>query len=162
LEHRAVAPAQSIDLGVDTTCVRSCSADGPRHHEVLIGIGVADDGRTQRIGGVISALGAPRDLIADAGSLSRRSKKSLRSDAITQAWPLTASIPSARTNRRRASSGTAASVNSSSNWSTTIAMRASAIGVSLAASPALARPCSTANVAWPGSRLRWSASRAGS
>jgi hypothetical protein len=62
----AVAPAQAIVLGVDTTFVRSGSADGPRHHEVLIGIGMADDGRTHRIGGVISALAAPHDLIADS------------------------------------------------------------------------------------------------
>ena len=28
----AMAPAGSIDLGMDTTFVRSCVPDGPRHH----------------------------------------------------------------------------------------------------------------------------------
>src|SRR3546814_18463112 len=41
-----------------------CSSDLPRHHEVLIGIGVADNGRSQRIGGVIAALEMPHDVIA--------------------------------------------------------------------------------------------------
>src|SRR3546814_16840697 len=63
-EAGAEPPADSIYLGVDTTFVRSCVADGPRHHEVLIGIGVADNGRSQRIGGVIAALEMPHHVIA--------------------------------------------------------------------------------------------------
>ena len=34
--------ANSIDLGIDTTFVRSNTTDGPRHHEVLIGVGTND------------------------------------------------------------------------------------------------------------------------
>ena len=69
---RTETPARSIDLGVDTTFVRSCATRGPRHHEVLIGIGVADNGRSHRIGGTIAALEMPADLIVDAlGQLGR-------------------------------------------------------------------------------------------
>lgn len=43
----AGAPAAtSIDIGVDTTFVRSCEQGGPRHHEVLIDEALADLGRT--------------------------------------------------------------------------------------------------------------------
>ncbi|MEQ9691626.1 MAG: hypothetical protein RLO48_18035, partial [Bauldia litoralis] len=57
----AMAPAGSIDLGMDTTFVRSCATDGPRHHEVLIGVATADDGRIRRFGGF-----PPHRLITDA------------------------------------------------------------------------------------------------
>ena len=60
------AAARSIDVGVDTTYVRSCAVDGPRHHEVLIGIAMADDGRSRRLGGVIATLDPPHELIAGA------------------------------------------------------------------------------------------------
>ncbi|MEQ9151637.1 MAG: hypothetical protein RLO06_09085 [Parvibaculum sp.] len=64
--------ARSIDLGMDTTFVRSCAPDGPRHHEVLIGVATADDGRIRRFGGVIAALDPPHGLITDAlGPLGR-------------------------------------------------------------------------------------------
>ncbi|MEQ9153289.1 MAG: hypothetical protein RLO06_17565, partial [Parvibaculum sp.] len=57
----AATAARSIDLGMDTTFVRSCAPDGPRHHEVLIGVATADDGRIRRFGGVIAALDPPPD-----------------------------------------------------------------------------------------------------
>jgi hypothetical protein len=58
--------AASIDLGLDTTFIRSCATDGPRHHEVLIGVGVNDRGQTARIGGVLPAVAQPHRLISDA------------------------------------------------------------------------------------------------
>ena len=58
--------ARSIDLGMDTTFVRSCAPDGPRHHEVLIGVATADDGRIRRFGGVIAALDPPHRPITEA------------------------------------------------------------------------------------------------
>lgn len=61
-----VTAAKSIDVGVDTTYVRNCAVNGPRHHEVLIGMAMADDGRCQRLGGVIAALDPPHELIAGA------------------------------------------------------------------------------------------------
>jgi hypothetical protein len=62
----AVTTARSIDLGMDTTFVRSCAPDGPRHHEVLIGVASTDDGRILRFGGVIAALDPPHRPITDA------------------------------------------------------------------------------------------------
>jgi hypothetical protein len=56
----------SIELGLDTTFIRSCAADGPRHHEVLIGVGVNDRGQEAKIGGVIAAVEQPHRLIGDA------------------------------------------------------------------------------------------------
>lgn len=61
-----VAPAGSIDLGMDTTFVRSCAPGGPRHHEVLIGVATAGDRRIRRFGGVIAALDPPHRLITAA------------------------------------------------------------------------------------------------
>lgn len=58
--------AAAIDLGLDTTFIRSCAADGPRHHEVLIGVGVNDRGHEAKIGGVLAAVGQPHQLISDA------------------------------------------------------------------------------------------------
>ena len=58
--------AAAIDLGLDTTFVRSCAANGPRHHEVLIGLGVNDRGREARNGGVIAAVERPHQLVSDA------------------------------------------------------------------------------------------------
>ena len=58
--------AATIDLGLDTTFIRSCATDGPRHHEVLIGIGVNDRGQEAKIGGVIAAVEQPHRLIGDA------------------------------------------------------------------------------------------------
>lgn len=58
--------ATSIDLGIDTTFVRSNAAEGPRHHEVLIGVGTNDRGQAVKVGAVISALGRPYDLIKRA------------------------------------------------------------------------------------------------
>ena len=58
--------ARSIDLGMDTTFVQSCAPGGPRHHEVLIGVATADDGRIRRFGGVIAALDPPHRPIIDA------------------------------------------------------------------------------------------------
>ncbi len=55
--------AASIDLGLDTTFIRSCAADGPRHHEVLIGVGINDRGQEATIGGVIAAVEQPHRLI---------------------------------------------------------------------------------------------------
>ena len=51
--------AHSIDLGIDTTFVRSNAADGPRHHEVLIGVGTNDRGQTLKVGTGISASATP-------------------------------------------------------------------------------------------------------
>ena len=62
----AMAPAGTIDLGMDTTFVRNCAPDGPRHHEVLIGVAMADDRRIRRFGGVIAALDPPHRLITGA------------------------------------------------------------------------------------------------
>ena len=63
----AGAPAAtSIDIGVDTTFVRSCEQGGPRHHEVLIGVATADKRRTLCIGGVIAAVQQPHTLIDEA------------------------------------------------------------------------------------------------
>ena len=53
----------SIDLGIDTTFVRSNTADGPRHHEVLIGVGTNDRGQSVKIGAVILASENPHKLI---------------------------------------------------------------------------------------------------
>ncbi len=58
--------AASIDLGLDTTFIRSCAADGPRHHEVLIGVGINDRGQEATIGGVIAAVEQPHRLIGTA------------------------------------------------------------------------------------------------
>jgi hypothetical protein len=56
----------AIDLGLDTTFIRSCAADGPRHHEVLIGVGVNDRGRAAKIAGVIAAVEQPHRLVSAA------------------------------------------------------------------------------------------------
>ena len=53
----------SIDLGIDTTFVRSAAATGPRHHEVLIGVGTNEQGSCVKIGAVISMAGSPHKLI---------------------------------------------------------------------------------------------------
>jgi hypothetical protein len=53
----------SIDLGIDTTFVRSAAATGPRHHEVLIGVGTNDQGSCVKIGAVISRTDSPHKLI---------------------------------------------------------------------------------------------------
>lgn len=58
--------AAAIDLGLDTTFIRSCTTDGPRHHEVLIGVGVNDHGQAAKIGGVIAAVAQPHRLVSDA------------------------------------------------------------------------------------------------
>ena len=58
--------ATSIDLGIDTTFVRSNTAEGPRQHEVLIGVGSNDRGQAVKIGAVISPSGKPHDLIKGA------------------------------------------------------------------------------------------------
>jgi len=58
--------ATSIDLGIDTTFIRSNSAQGPRHHEVLIGVGSNDRGQVVKAGAVISASDKPHDLIKQA------------------------------------------------------------------------------------------------
>ncbi len=58
--------AASIDLGLDTTFIRSCAVDGPRHHEVLIGVGINDRGQEATIGGVIAAVEQPHRLIGTA------------------------------------------------------------------------------------------------
>jgi hypothetical protein len=58
--------ATSIDLGLDTTFIRSCAADGPRHHEVLIGVGSNDRGQEARIGGVLAAVEQPHRMIGTA------------------------------------------------------------------------------------------------
>jgi hypothetical protein len=58
--------AHSIDLGIDTTFVRSNAADGPRHHEVLIGVGTNDRGQTLKVGAVISASATLHELIERA------------------------------------------------------------------------------------------------
>ena len=53
----------SIDLGIDTTFVRSAAATGPRHHEVWIGVGTNEQGRCVKIGAVISMEDSPHTLI---------------------------------------------------------------------------------------------------
>ena len=58
--------ANSIDLGIDTTFVRSNTTDGPRHHEVLIGVGTNDSGQALKVGAVISASDTPHELIEKA------------------------------------------------------------------------------------------------
>ena len=58
--------AASIDLGLDTIFIRSCATDGPRHHKVLIGIGVDDRGQEAKIGGVLAAVDPPHRLVSDA------------------------------------------------------------------------------------------------
>lgn len=55
--------ATAIDLGIDTTFIRSNAAQGPRHHEVLIGVGTNVRDKTVKLGAVISALDKPQDLI---------------------------------------------------------------------------------------------------
>ena len=55
--------ATAIDLGIDTTFIRSNSAEGPRHHEVLVGVGTNDRGKTVKLGAVISACDKPQGLI---------------------------------------------------------------------------------------------------
>ena len=58
--------AASIDLGLDTTFIRSCTTNGSHHHEVLIGVGVNDRGQAARIGGVIAAVEQPHRLVKNA------------------------------------------------------------------------------------------------
>ena len=58
--------AASIDLGLDTTFIRSCTTNGLRHQEVLIGVGANDRGRAARIGSVIAAVEHPHRLVKDA------------------------------------------------------------------------------------------------
>ena len=55
--------AGTIDLGIDTTFVRSVAAEGPRHHEVLIGVGSNERGRSVKIGAVIGMVDRPHELI---------------------------------------------------------------------------------------------------
>jgi hypothetical protein len=51
--------ATAIDLGIDTTFIRSNAAEGSRHHEVLIGVGTNGRGKTVKLGAVISACDKP-------------------------------------------------------------------------------------------------------
>lgn len=53
-------------IGRDTTFVRSNTTDGPRHHEVLIGVGTNDSGQALKVGAVISASDTPHELIEKA------------------------------------------------------------------------------------------------
>lgn len=46
--------------------MRSNAAEGPRDHEVLIGVGTNDRDQGVKVGAVISALGRPHDLIKSA------------------------------------------------------------------------------------------------
>ena len=64
--------AAAIDLGLDTTFIRSCAADGPRHHEVLIGLGANDRGQAVKIGGVIAAVEQRHRLVSDTLCLLAR------------------------------------------------------------------------------------------
>jgi len=50
--------ATSIDLGIDTTFVRGNAADGPRHHEVLISVGINNRGQALKVGAAISCIEA--------------------------------------------------------------------------------------------------------
>jgi hypothetical protein len=56
----------AIDLGIDTTFVRSADVTGPRHHEALIGVGTNERGSCLKIGAVISMTGSPHRLIERA------------------------------------------------------------------------------------------------
>jgi hypothetical protein len=55
--------AAAISLGIDTTFVRSAGAEGPRHHEILIGVGSNERGRTIKVGAVVAELDIPHYLI---------------------------------------------------------------------------------------------------
>lgn len=56
-------PAAAIDLGIDTTFVRSAAPEGPRHNEILIGVGTNDRGESVKIGAVIAAVDEPHRII---------------------------------------------------------------------------------------------------
>lgn len=56
----------AINLGIDTTFVRSAAVTGPRHHEALIGVGTNERGSCLKIGAVISMTGSPHKLIERA------------------------------------------------------------------------------------------------
>ena len=56
-------PTVAIDLGIDTAFVRNAAAEGPRHHEVLIGVGANDRGESVKIGAVIAAVDEPHRII---------------------------------------------------------------------------------------------------
>ena len=58
--------ATAIDLGIDTTFIRSNSAEGLRHHEILIGVGSNERGQVVKLGAVISASDKPHKLIMQA------------------------------------------------------------------------------------------------
>jgi hypothetical protein len=58
--------AASIDLGIDTTFIRSNSAQSPRHHEILIGVGANDQGKVVKAGAVLSVSDKPHGLIERA------------------------------------------------------------------------------------------------
>ncbi len=63
---RGSSAVSAIDMGIDTTFVRSAAAKGPRHHEVLIGVGTNDQGNCVKLGAVISMVGSPHNLIQSA------------------------------------------------------------------------------------------------
>ncbi|MEJ2410928.1 MAG: hypothetical protein P8Y48_16910 [Novosphingobium sp.] len=56
-------PCAAINLGIDTTFVRSAAADGARHHEVLIGVGSNDRAETVKLGAVIAVTDKPHRII---------------------------------------------------------------------------------------------------
>jgi hypothetical protein len=58
--------AASIDLGIDTTFIRSNTAQSPRHHEILIGVGANDQGKVVKASVVLSASDKPHSLIEQA------------------------------------------------------------------------------------------------
>ncbi len=101
-------------------------------------------------GGSSRNRASPADSEASAGTVSSRSKKSLRIVATTHTRSDRASASSAATNASRAVWPKPSIVKISSSWSRTIARRASATSVSPAAVPAAARPCRIGKAAWPG------------
>jgi hypothetical protein len=55
--------ARAIDLGIDTTFVRSSSVRGPRHHEILVGVASNSDGDCVKLGVAIGAVDRPSNVI---------------------------------------------------------------------------------------------------
>lgn len=53
----------AIDLGIDTTFVRSSSQTGPRHHEILIGVASNTHGNCLKLGVAIGAVDKPAGTI---------------------------------------------------------------------------------------------------
>jgi hypothetical protein len=74
--------AQAIDLGIDTTFVRSSSKTGPRHHEILIGVASNSHGNCLKLGVAIGAVDKPADTI-------KRSVNTLGLDEGTQVTSFT-------------------------------------------------------------------------